>query len=312
MTEHLTITEADLKKLAKNAKPEYVAALLGNLYLLRTSGILDNSYRLCHFLAQIAHETGGFTILRESLHYTSAARLRTVWPARFRDKSDAELKPLIKDARRLGDAVYLGRMGNTQPGDGYDYRGGGFLQTTGKDAVKRYCERLGLDPSPSLLDDHSVTLQFACIEWGDSRCNEYADENDLTKVSKAINTGSATGDVKPVGMQSRQEWFAKAWSIWGEKGKADVPASEPMTGKEVLAKVVAPVAAVGEGARQVAPLISPPDLSGISAWKAAATEAGSIIQWAMSNWMLTAGAVVTYLVIAHGIPMLPKVKEKLA
>jgi len=311
MTEHLTITEADLKKLAKNAKPEYVAALLGNLYLLRTSGILDNSYRLCHFLAQIAHETGGFTILRESLHYTSAARLRTVWPARFRDKSDAELKPLIKDARRLGDAVYLGRMGNTQPGDGYDYRGGGFLQTTGKEAVKKYCERLGLDPSPSLLDDHSVTLQFACIEWGDSRCNEYADENDITKVSKAINTGSATGNIKPVGMQSRQEWFAKAWSIWGDKGKADVPAAEPMTPKEMLLKGGAVLGGV-ETTRQTAALISPPDLSQISAWKAMATEAGAIIQWSMSNWMLTAGAVATFLVLSYGVPMLPKVKERLS
>lgn len=310
MTDHLTITEADIKRLAKNAKPEYVAALLGNLYLLRTSGILDNSYRLCHFLGQIAHETGGFTILRESLHYTSAARLRTVWPARFRDKSDAELRPLIKDARRLGDAVYLGRMGNTQPGDGYDYRGGGFLQTTGKEALKKYCERLGLDPSPSLLDDHSVTLQFACIEWGDSQCNQYADENDLTKVSKAINTGSATGNVKPVGMQSRQEWFAKAWAIWGDKGKADVPAAEPMTAKETLAKVAAPAAASTGGI--VTLIQSPPDISQISAWKSVATEAGSILSWAASNWMLTAGAVGAYIVVCYGIPNLPKIKERLA
>ena len=102
--------------------------------------------------------------------------------------------------------------------------------------MKRYCERLGLDPSPSLLDDHSVTLQFACIEWVDAKCNQYADENDLTKVSKAINTGSATGSVKPVGMASRQEWFAKAWGIWGEKGKPDTPPAEPMTTGQAVAK----------------------------------------------------------------------------
>ncbi len=159
----ITITEDDLKKFAPRARADYVAALMGNIYLLRTTGILENSYRICHFLAQVGHETDGLTILRESLTYKTAKRLREVWPARFRDKSDADLKPLLKDPRRLGDAVYLGRMGNTQSGDGYDYRGGGYLQTTGRAAVAKYCERLGLDPSPSLLDDPSVTLQFASL-----------------------------------------------------------------------------------------------------------------------------------------------------
>ena len=116
MTDRLTISAEDLKRFAPKAKQEYVTALLGNLYLLQTNGILDNSYRLCHFMAQIAHETGGFTILREDLSYKSAARLRQVWPARFRSKTDAELKPLLRDPRKLGDAVYAGRMGNTQPG----------------------------------------------------------------------------------------------------------------------------------------------------------------------------------------------------
>lgn len=63
MTDRLTISPDDLKRFAPKAKQEYVTALLGNLYLLQTNGILDNSYRLCHFMAQIAHETGGFTIL---------------------------------------------------------------------------------------------------------------------------------------------------------------------------------------------------------------------------------------------------------
>lgn len=310
MTDRLTISPDDLKRFAPKAKQEYVTALLGNLYLLQTNGILDNSYRLCHFMAQIAHETGGFTILREDLSYRSTARLRQVWPARFRSKTDGELKPLLRDPRKLGDAVYAGRMGNTQPGDGYDYRGGGFLQTTGKGAVKRYCERLGLDPSPSLLDDHSVTLQFACIEWVDAKCNQYADENDLTKVSKAINTGSATGSVKPVGMASRQKWFAKAWGIWGEKGKPDTPPAEPMTTGQIVAKVGTPVAAVSTGAARL--IQSPPDLSQVAAWKSAATQAQEIAQWALSNWTISAAAGAVYIIMCHVIPAIPKVKERLS
>lgn len=298
----LTITEADLKKFAPRARREYVTTLIGGITHLRPAGILDSSYRLCHFLAQCAHETDGFTIVRESLRYTKAARLRTVWPARFREKTNAELAPLLKDEKKLGEAVYFGRMGNTQPGDGYDFRGGGFLQTTGRAAVTSYSKRLGLESSASLLDDIPTTLQFAILEWADAKCNAHADENDLTKVSKAINTGSATGNVKPVGMDSRQEWFAKAWAIWGDKGKPDVP-KEPMTGKEVLAKVVVPAAGGVEATRQAAPLIAaPPDLSSLTAWQKATTTAADLATWVYSHWMLTAGAVGAYFLLGHVLP----------
>lgn len=296
----LTVTEADLKKFAPKARPEYITTLIGGLFQLRQAGILDNSYRLCHFMAQCAHETGGFTIVRESLYYKRAAQLRKTWPARFRDKTEADLVPLLKNEKKLGEAVYFGRMGNVQPGDGYDYRGGGYLQTTGRGAVASYCKRLGLDPSPSLLDDPATTLQFAVLEWTDAKCNELADENDLTKVSKAINTGSASGNVKPNGMQSRQEWFARAWGIWGDKGKADVPASEPMTGSEVAAKVGGPATVAGGSIGIVAQ--NPPDLSSLTAWKGVAEQGKDIATWAVTNWPWSIGAGGLYLLLAHGLP----------
>lgn len=245
------ITAADLKKFAPKARKEYVSALLAGMDHLRSAGILENQYRLCHFMAQVGHETDGLTILRESLHYTSAKRLREVWPSRFRDKSDADIRPLLKNGIALGDAVYMGRMGNTHPGDGYAYRGGYWLQTTGRSAVEKYAKELGLTPSAALLDDINVTLRFACLEWQESNCCEYADENDLTKVSKAINVGSASSNVKPVGMADRQRWFAKAWGIWGEKGKPDKPASDVKL-TDLLGKVAVPTGVVAGGGATVA------------------------------------------------------------
>lgn len=234
------ISEADLKKFSKIMRPEYVAAILGGLDHLRAAGILENEHRLAHFMGQFGAETDGGRIIRESLYYTTANRLRTVWPARFRNKSDAELRPLLKNERALGDAVYMGRMGNSAPGDGYAYRGGGFIQTTGKSAVAEYAGKLNIAPSPQLLDDCAVTLRFACQEWQESGCNQWADENDVLKVSKAINTGSATSKVQPVGMSDRRAWFAKAWGVWGGKGKPDTePAPPPSNTK---------VAGVGTGA----------------------------------------------------------------
>ena len=277
----LTITEADIKKFAPKARPEYVMAIIGNLYQVRTAGILDNSFRLSHFMGQVAHETGGFTIIRENMNY-SVKRMREVWPARFRDKPDAELQPLAKDARKLADAVYMGRMGNTQPGDGFDYRGGGFLQTTGRGAVAKYCKALGLEPSPSLLDDPATTLQFACLEWTQSKCNEYADANDITRVSKSINVGSAESGVTPVGMASRQEWFARAWSIWGEKGTPDGIVNPLVAAKSHVARVGAAALVVVEGTRNASPYIPaiPPHVSesiaNLGAWKGLLVQLGSM------------------------------------
>ena len=92
--------------------------------------------------------------------------------------------------------------------------------------------------------------------------------------------------------------------------KIEPPTSKMTTG-EAVAKVGGTTTTIAGGGA-LALIQSPPDISQISAWKSVATEAGSILSWAMSNWMLTAGAVVTYLVIAHGIPALPKIKDRLA
>jgi putative chitinase len=223
------ISREDMKKFAPKALPEYVEALINGLEYLEEAGITESELRTAHFMAQCAAETGGFTVIRESLTYTTAARLRKVWPARFRNKSDAELAHLLRNPVALGDAVYRGRMGNTASGDGYNYRGGGFLQTTGKSAVEKYCQACGVSIRPDILDDIPMTLRFACVEWVESGCNEWADENALVKVSRAINVGSATSNVAPVGMKEREQWFAKAWAIWGDKGKPDTIATSKMT-----------------------------------------------------------------------------------
>jgi len=299
--DYVTITEADIKRFSPRAKKEYVAAILGGLYQMRSAGILDNEHRLCHFMGQSGLETDGFTIVRESLHYTTAAQLRKVWPARFRNKTNAELAPLLRNGKALGDIVYGGRMGNTQPGDGYDYRGGGFFQTTGRGAVAKYAKALGLEPSPHLLDDIPTTLAFACLEWQQANCNACADENDLTKVSKAINTGSASSNVKPVGMQGRQEWFARAWAIWGHEGKPDIPPK--IMSLADIAKPAAAVVGGAEAVRQAMPLVPAVPaqftdaVANIGAWKALAAQAA---QLPVEMQALGAGGGVTLAILAVG------------
>ena len=219
----ITLTREAWGRFAPRCPPAWTDALFSSLELVRAAGLLDSELRWCHFAATVFAETGDFREIRESLRYTSCKALRSTWPSRFGHKSDDELLPLLKNERALAAAVYCGRMGNKTPDDAFDFRGGGFFQTTGREAVERYCTAIGIAPGPHVLDDPLITLKFALREWADARCNEWADENSLLKVAKAINTGSASSNVAPVGMDNRRAAFARAWKIWGETGTADAP-----------------------------------------------------------------------------------------
>jgi predicted chitinase len=288
-----SITAADIKRFAPKSRPEYVAALLEGTEHMAAAGILESPLRTAHFMAQCHAETGGFTVLRESLTYTTANRLRQVWPSRFRNKSDAELRPLLRNGVALGDVVYGGRMGNKDPGDGYAYRGGGFLQTTGRHAVEAYATKLGITPSPALLDHLPTTLRFACLEWQESGCNACADENELVMVSKAINTGSATSSIRPVGLDARKAAFAKAWSIWGDKGRPDTVPDKP--------SLVTPTAVATTGAVAIpaVPAVITDNLGAAESWQGVGTQVASLGSWAISSplALLIVAAMVGLLVL---------------
>src|SRR5271156_4184912 len=91
--------------------------------ILEKYEINANALRLCHFLAQIFTETGALTTLTENLNY-SASRLVAVWPRRLPTLQVAEA--YAHDDEKLANFVYGGRMGNTNSGDGFLYRGRGL------------------------------------------------------------------------------------------------------------------------------------------------------------------------------------------
>ncbi len=262
----IDFTEAEIRRFAPAIRDFYLKALISEegRRVLAESGILANGRRFAHFLGQVGAETGGLTILRESLAYTTVARIRAVWPARSANDTDAELAKLLRNPVALGGWAYGGRMGNAKgtPGhphpDGYDFRGGGWIQTTGREAVERYCAKLGVQVTAGALDDPLLTLRFACLEWTEKGCNALADAGDVLKISKAINLGSPNSTVKPNGMEERRAWTEKAKSLWWEREA--VPAVEE---DEAVASVRARVAE----AAPVAP-ITPPVIEPAEAWGA--------------------------------------------
>lgn len=157
--------------------------------------ITDTKERLCEFLAETCHETGGWKRFEENMCY-SAKRLTQVWPNRFPtlasalpyawDPTDPDREDIV-----LANYVYGARMGNEADGtadnDGWDHRGGGQLQHTGA-AEYEALRKIGL--SPDDVRDPTKSVKAACDYWKRRKLNSIIDTGDFVKARKAINGGT--------------------------------------------------------------------------------------------------------------------------
>ena len=181
--------------------------------ILDKYGISKSPLRVCHFMAQVLTETGRLRVLVEDLDYT-ARRLMVVWPSRFPNLKTAQ--QYEHDEQKLGNFVYANRLGNgdAASGDGFNYRGRGLIQITGKSAYTRFGKQLGipLAATPDLAFDPDHCLEIAAAEWavsgyGGKFCNELADEDDIDGVTRAINGGLT-------GIDDRGSWLKRCKAIW--------------------------------------------------------------------------------------------------
>ena len=200
------VTSQQLQKLTPNARDEYKTAFAAADGVLAKHGINNTSLRLAHFMAQCMHETGGLTILRENLNY-SVAGLMATWPKRFPTVASAQ--PFAHRPQAIADFVYNGRMGNNPPHDGSSFIGRGLLQITGRESYEKYGNILGIDLAgqPDLATDGAWTLKIAAEEWFASNCNKFADQDEITKVTQAINGGQ-------IGIASRRDWLVRTKNVW--------------------------------------------------------------------------------------------------
>jgi len=144
--------------------------------------------RIAAFLANTAHETGGYRSLEENLNY-SAKRLRQVWPSRF--KSTAVAKKYANNPEDLANYVY-NRFGNTgKAGYGWKYRGRGLMMTTFVDNYEDVKAVTGIDvvKYPDTLLKPNVAVEAACIYWKKVGGNELADAGRIEDIRKRINGG---------------------------------------------------------------------------------------------------------------------------
>lgn len=120
--------------------------------------------KLAYILASVWYESK-FTPVSENLTYTSAQRICEVWPKRFSTIKDAA--PYVKNAQKLANKVYGSRsdLGNDQPNDGWDYRGRGGIQITGKGMYAKFSKILGIDlvANPDFAKQIDTSAKIAVI-----------------------------------------------------------------------------------------------------------------------------------------------------
>lgn len=138
------------------------------------------------FLGQILHESGMLEHLEENLNYSTEALMRT-WPSRFNKETAISH---ARDSVRIANKVYGGRLGNTEAGDGWKYRGRGLLQVTGKDNYKAVGDALSIDlvSNPDMLAQPEWALKSA-IAWWEGNIPD-AIMGDTVRVSKRVNGGT--------------------------------------------------------------------------------------------------------------------------
>ena len=178
---------------------------------------INTPQRIASFIAQTAHESGGYTALSENLNY-KAATLAACWPNRFATLG-ADKKPIKENGKLvptgvanaiagkpelIANLVYSSRMGNgpAESGEGWKYRGRGLKQLTGKDNYTRCGRDLGLDlvSNPDLLLEPMAAARSAGWFWKSNNLSSFADAGDIKGMTKKINGGF-------IGLEDREKRY---------------------------------------------------------------------------------------------------------
>jgi putative chitinase len=165
--------------------------------------------RVASFIAQTAHESGGYTALKENLNY-SAEGLHKLWKNRFPTVESAQ--PYHRNPEAIANKVYGGRMGNgtEETGDGYHFCGRGLLQLTGRSNYQAFATYAGItvEQAPEYIETPRGAVHSACWFWYSNDLNTFADAGDFEGMTKRINGGT-------IGLADRVHHYNHAVEVLG-------------------------------------------------------------------------------------------------
>ena len=189
--------------------PGLVAGIISTAPAVFTKYGVTSDLVVCHAFAQFSEETDCGREMQENMSY-SAARLLEVFPSHF---SHAEAIALQHQPRAIADRAYGGRMGNAKPpsDDGWNFRGQGLSQVTGRNGYAALSQRIGLDllTHPELIVAPPTALECGIGDFLLCGCLPYAQRDDLLGVSSMLNVGHYVSDPAKVnGFALRSHWLA--------------------------------------------------------------------------------------------------------
>jgi len=173
---------------------------------------IDTPQRIAAFIAQCAHESANFTILKENLNYR-AATLRKIFPKYFpTDAMAADYASRPNKQEAIANKVYANRMGNGDEtsGDGYRFCGRGLIQLTGRENYSWFAASLDIsvEEASEYLQTFEGAAQSACWFWETNNLNQWADADDIVTLTKRINGGT-------IGLEDRKKHYEHAKHILG-------------------------------------------------------------------------------------------------
>jgi len=206
----MELTKEQLQQLLP--KNPYIDHWHHALSILLPDYEINTPQRIAAFMAQCAHESGGFTALKENLNYKPAT-LRKLFAKYFPTDALAEeycAKPNKQEA--IANRIYASRMGNGDEasGDGYKYCGRGLIQLTGKSNYQAFADSLQISPEEAsqYLATFEGACQSACWFWEANNLNQWADKGDILTLTKRINGGT-------IGLEDRIKHYEHALHVLG-------------------------------------------------------------------------------------------------
>ena len=148
--------------------------------------------RVAAFMAQTAHESGNYRVLKENLNY-SADGLNKIFPKYF-IKAGRDAQEYHRQPEKIANVVYANRMGNgdTASGDGWRFCGRGLIQLTGRNNYTLFADSadITVEEAAEYLETPRGAVHSACWFWYSNDLNTYADAGDFVGMTKRINGGT--------------------------------------------------------------------------------------------------------------------------
>jgi putative chitinase len=189
---------------------------------------ITTDQRIAGFISQCAHESMDFNALSENLNYREET-LNKVF-SRYFGPGKRNAAEYAKNPEKIANYVYMdefrtSKLGNTQPGDGWRFRGRGLKQLTGRDNYTRFAKDYDMtaEQAAEWLETKEGALASALWFWNTNKLNAIADTGNVAALTKKINGGD-------IGLADRQARHARAIAALGGKITAPVPTAVAASG----------------------------------------------------------------------------------